>query len=187
MRLIATMIRAFIAVNLTPEIRKRIGDAERDFDMKGVKLVEPSLIHVTLKFLGNIEESRVGEIEAALKKVTVKHFHARLRSLGGFPNPRSPRVIWVGAEGDFQELYEQVEALMEEIGFAREGRFEPHATIGRVKFPTPEQKQKLPGLFEKYKGFEAGEMSVDSIHIMRSTLSPKGPRYDVLKEIPLAR
>lgn len=181
------MIRAFISVSLTPEIRQKIGEAERDFDMKGIKLVEPSLIHVTLKFLGYIEENRVGEIEAALKKVTVRPFQAKMRSLGGFPNPRNPRVIWVGAEGDFVELNKQVEALMEGIGFPVEGRFQPHVTIGRVKFPTPEQKQKLPGLFEKYKDFDAGEMTVDSIHLMKSTLSLKGPRYDVLKEIPLAR
>jgi 2'-5' RNA ligase len=181
------MIRAFISVNLTPDIRKKIGEAGRDFDMKGVRLVEPSLIHVTLKFLGNIDEGKVGEIEAALKKVTVRPFKARMRSLGGFPNSRNPRVIWVGAEGDFVELNEQVESLMETVGFPREGRFQPHVTIGRVKFPTPEQKQNLPGLFEKYRDFDAGEMMVDSIHLMKSTLSPKGPRYDELKEIPLAR
>ncbi|HTX44546.1 MAG TPA: 2'-5' RNA ligase family protein, partial [Methanocella sp.] len=91
------------------------------------------------------------------------------------------------AEGDFAELNKQVEELMDGIGFPKEGRFQPHVTIGRVKFPAPEQKQRLPGLFEKYKDFEAGEMTVDSIHLMKSTLSPKGPRYDVLKEIPLAR
>ncbi|HTY89974.1 MAG TPA: RNA 2',3'-cyclic phosphodiesterase [Methanocella sp.] len=181
------MIRAFISAGLTPQIREKIGEAERDFDMEGVRLVEPSLIHVTLKFLGNIEESRVDGIEAALKKVTVKPFRAKMRSLGGFPNPRSPRVIWVGAEGDFVELNKQVEALMEEVGFPREGRFQSHVTIGRVKFSTPEQKQKLPALFQKYKYFDAGDMTVDTIHLMKSTLSPKGPRYDVLKEIPLAR
>jgi 2'-5' RNA ligase len=181
------MIRAFISVNLTPEIKKKIGEAEREFDMNGVKLVDPGLIHVTLKFLGNIEESKAGEIEAALKEITVKPFLAEFRSLGGFPGSRNPRVIWVGARGDFTELNKQVEDLMEGIGFEREGRFEPHVTIGRVKFPTPEQKQKLPGLFEKYKDYNAGGMFVDSIHLMKSTLSPKGPKYEVLREIRLAR
>jgi 2'-5' RNA ligase len=185
-RLLPTMIRAFISVNLKQEIRHKIGEAERDFAMEGVKLVEPGLVHVTLKFLGYIEEDRVGEIEAALKNVKVKPFLAEFKSLGGFPNTRSPRVIWIGAEGDFIELNRQVEGLMEKIGFEREGRFEPHVTIGRVKFPTPEQKQKLPALFEKYKDFNAGGMLVDSIYLMKSTLSPKGPTYDVLKEIKLA-
>ncbi len=181
------MIRAFISVNLTPEIRDRIGEAERDFAMKGVKLVEPGLVHITLKFLGYIDEGKVDEIEAALKKVTVKPFEARFRSLGGFPNPRNPRVIWIGAEGGFEELNRQVEGLMEKAGFPREGRFQPHATIGRVKFPAPEQKQRLPALFEKYRGYDAGGMLVDTIYIMKSTLSPKGPTYEVLKEIKLAR
>ncbi len=181
------MIRAFVSVNLTPEIRDKIGDAERDFAMKGVKLVEPRLVHITLKFLGYIEEGKVDEIEAALKNVTVKPFRAEFKSLGGFPNPRNPRVIWIGAEGDFEELNRQVEELMEKAGFPREGRFQPHVTIGRVKFPAPEQKQKLPALFEKYKGYDAGGMLVDTIYIMKSTLGPKGPTYEVLKEIKLAR
>jgi 2'-5' RNA ligase len=181
------MIRAFISVNLTPEIRAKIGEAERDFDMKGLKPVEPGLVHVTLKFLGNIDESKVDGIEAALKKITVKPFKATFRSLGGFPNPRSPRVIWIGAEGDFVALNEQVESLLEGLGYPREGRFNAHVTIGRVKFPDPGHKQRLPPLFEKYKDFVAGEMDVDSIHMMKSTLGPKGPRYDVLKEIKLVR
>ncbi len=181
------MIRAFISVNLTPEIREKIGEAEQDFDIKGIKLVEPSLIHITLKFLGYIDESKVDEIEAALKKVTVKPFQASFKSLGGFPNSRSPRVIWVGAEGDFVEMNKQVETLLADIGFEREGRFNAHVTIGRVKFPSPEQKKMLPGLFEKYQDFNAGSMTVDAIYIMQSTLSPKGPKYDVLKEIKLAR
>jgi len=186
-RLIPTMIRAFISVNLKPEIRHKIGEVERDLAMEGVRLVEPELVHVTLKFLGYVDENRVGNIETALKKVTVKPFLAEFKSLGGFPNPRSPRVIWIGSEGDFAELNRQVEELMEKVGFEREGRFEPHVTIGRVKFPTPEQKQRLPALFEKYKDYDAGGMLVDSIYLMKSTLSPKGPIYEVLKEIKLAR
>ncbi len=58
-------------------------------------------------------------------------------------------------------------------------------TIGRVKFPDPEQKQRLPGLFEKYRDFEAGAMKVDRIHVMQSRLSPKGPKYEALREIRL--
>ncbi len=181
------MIRAFIAVNLTPEIRQKIGEAERDFAMEGIKLVEPGLVHVTLKFLGYIDEGRVDEIEEALRGITVKPFLAEFKSLGGFPSTRSPRVIWIGAEGDFVELNRQVEGLMEKAGFAREGRFQPHVTIGRVKFTTPEQKQRLPALFEKYKDYDAGGMFVDAIYLMKSTLSPRGPKYEALREIKLAR
>ncbi len=179
------MIRTFIAVNLTPTIREKIGEAEKDFDMKGIKLVEPGLVHVTVKFLGAIEESRVDEIDATLKKVTVKPFEAKIGSIGGFPRESSPRVIWIGAEGNFEQLYNQVETLMENVGFPREGRFSPHVTIGRVKFPTPEHKEKLPELFEKYRSFQAGSMTVDKISLMKSTLSPRGPKYEVLREIKL--
>ncbi|WP_424358534.1 RNA 2',3'-cyclic phosphodiesterase [Methanocella sp. MCL-LM] len=180
------MIRTFIAVNLDPAIKERIGEACRDFDVKGVKTVEPELVHITLKFLGNVEEGRVDAIAGALKGgVTVKPFTATFRSIGGFPGPRNPRVIWIGAEGPFEELNRQVEDALAGIGFEREGRFNAHVTIGRVKFSTPEQKQQLPQLFEKYKDFYAGAQPVDRIHVMKSTLSPKGPKYEAIREILL--
>jgi 2'-5' RNA ligase len=179
------MIRMFVAVNLDPAIREKIGEAGHDFDVKGVRPVDPALVHVTLKFLGGVEETRLDEVIAALGRVHAEPFTARFRSIGGFPGDRNPRVIWIGAEGDFATLYQQVEDVMADIGFPREGRFTPHVTIGRVKFPSPEQKQKLPPLFEKYKNFDAGSMPVDHISLMKSTLSPKGPKYDVLKEIRL--
>lgn len=181
------MIRAFIAVNIDQTIRARIGEIEKDFDIKGIKLVDPELIHITLKFLGYVEEGRIDEIADALKKVKVSPFTARYRSIGGFPNARSPRVIWIGAEPgeNFTSLNVQVEDLMADLGFEREGRFHPHATIGRVKIPGPEQKQRLPGLFEKYRDFDAGSMKVDRIHVMQSRLSPKGPKYEALREIML--
>jgi RNA 2',3'-cyclic 3'-phosphodiesterase len=181
------MIRTFIAVNLDPAIRARLGEAEGDFRIKGVRLVDPELIHVTLKFLGNVEEGRIDEIADALKKVTVAPFTADVRGIGGFPSDRSPRVIWIGAEPEetFSELNRQVEQHLADSGFEREGRFRSHVTIGRVKFPDPEQKQRLPGLFEKYRSFDAGTMRVDRIHVMQSRLSPKGPKYEALREIVL--
>jgi RNA 2',3'-cyclic 3'-phosphodiesterase len=181
------MIRTFIAVNLDPAIRARIGEAEEDFKIKGVRPVDPELIHVTLKFLGNVEEGRIDEIADALKKVKVAPFDAQVRSIGGFPNDRSPRVIWIGADPgeNFVDLNRQVEDVLADIGFEREGRFKPHVTIGRVKFPDPEQKQRLPGLFAKYRDFDAGSMKVDRIYVMQSRLSPKGPKYEALREIRL--
>jgi 2'-5' RNA ligase len=181
------MIRTFVAVNLDQAIRDKIGEAEKDFDIKGVKLVDPALIHVTMKFLGNVEENRIDDIAGALKKVKVPPFTAHIRSVGGFPNARSPRVIWIGAEPgeNFEEMNRQVEDVLAGIGFEREGRFKPHVTIGRVKFSDPMQKQRLPQLFEKYNDFDAGTMQVDRIHLMKSTLSPKGPKYEALREISL--
>jgi 2'-5' RNA ligase len=180
------MIRTFIAVNLEQGIKDRIAEAGRDFDIKGVKPVEPELVHVTLKFLGNVEESKIDAISEALRAgVKVAPFTARIRSIGGFPTSRSPRVIWIGAEGGFEELYRQVEDAMAGLGYEREGRFRSHVTIGRVKFSTPEQKERLHLLFEKYRDFDAGSMLVDRVSVMKSSLSPKGPRYEALKEITL--
>lgn len=179
------MIRTFISVNLPPEIKEKIGEVVKDFDIKGIKVVDPELVHVTLKFLGPVEESRIGGIEATLGKVKAMPFEARFRSIGGFPGSRNPRVIWIGAEGNFDGLSRQVEDAMEGIGFERECRFQPHVTIGRVKFPSPEQKQKLPKLFEKYKDYYAGSMIVSKIYLMKSALSRRGPTYEVLKEISI--
>ncbi len=85
------MIRTFIAVNLDPAIRARIGEAEEDFRIKGVRLVDPELIHVTLKFLGNVEEGRIDEIADALKKVEVAPFDApRTDRSAAFPTTGAP-------------------------------------------------------------------------------------------------
>lgn len=179
------MIRAFVAINLDQAIRDKIAAAEPDFDLKGIKTVEPELIHITLKFLGNTDESRTDEIAGALGEVRAAPFTARFRHIGGFPGDRNPRVIWIGAEGPFEDLNKKVEDAMAGAGFEREGRFKPHVTIARVKFPSPEQKKWLPVLFEKYKNFDAGSMTVSSMHLMKSTLSPKGPKYEILREIRL--
>ncbi|CAJ36492.1 2'-5' RNA ligase [Methanocella arvoryzae MRE50] len=180
------MIRTFIAVNLDPAIKEKIAEAVGDFNMKGLKTVEPELVHITLKFLGNVEEDRIDAIADALKEgVTVEPFTATFRSIGGFPGTKNPRVIWIGAEGPFEALNKQVEDALAGIGFEREGRFNAHVTIGRIKFSTPEQKQRLPLLFEKYRDFYAGTQPVDRIHVMKSTLSPKGPKYEAIREILL--
>ena len=179
------MIRVFIAVNLDPAIREKIGEVCRNFEMKGVKTVKPELAHITLKFLGYVDEGRVDEVAGALKAITVPSFTARFRSIDGFPGQKNPRVIWIGAEGPFNDLNRQTEDAMSGVGFPREDRFNAHITIGRIKFTTPEQKQRLPQLFERYKDFNAGSMVVDRIHVMKSTLSPAGPTYEALREILL--
>ncbi len=177
------MIRTFIAVELPerliPEIRK-IGTT---LNTPGIKLVEPELVHITMKFLGEIDETKVEPVASALSQINCRPFEARIRGIGVFPKPAYIKVIWLGAEGDFNTLYEEVERVLSPFGFEKEGHFTPHATLARVK----ELRDKA-GLLEKIKeleGVDLGTINVASICLKKSTLMPGGPVYETLREIKL--
>ncbi len=177
------MIRTFIAVELpekfVPEI-ERIGSLIK---MPGVKLVEPRLVHITLKFLGDIQEDRIEPIASALSEIKCKPFEARIKGIGVFPKPSYVRVIWLGGHGEFDTLHREVEQLLSPLGFEKERDFTPHATFARIKQPV-----KRNELNEKIKNIgivDFGTFSVSSISFKKSTLTPGGPIYETLKEIKL--
>ncbi len=175
------MIRTFIAVELPdrfiPEIEK-IGSMLKT---PGIKLVEPELVHITMKFLGDIDENKVESIAAALSQINCRPFEARIKGIGVFPKPAYVKVVWLGAEGDFNTLYEEIEKVLSPFKFEKEGHFIPHATLARVK----ELRDKA-GLFEKIRKLESvdlGTINVTSICLKKSTLTPGGPIYETLREI----
>ncbi len=178
------MIRAFIAVELPdkfiPEI-KRIGSLIK---MPGVKLVDPGLVHITLKFLGDIHENKVEPIVSALSDIKCKPFEAGIKGIGVFPKPSYPRVIWLGGHGDFDTLHREVERVLSHFMFKKEDEFTPHATIARVKQPVNsiELTKKIKNVGDP----DIGTFSASSISLKKSTLTPRGPIYETLKEIKLS-
>jgi 2'-5' RNA ligase len=178
------MIRTFIAVEL-PE--KFIPDIERLgslIKMPGVRLVDPGLVHITMKFLGDIHENKVEPIASALSQIRCKPFEAVIKGMGVFPKPSYVRVIWLGAQGDFDTLHREVERVLSRFRFKKEGDFTPHATIARVK-----QHVNSIQLMDKIKNIgdaDIGTFSVSSIYLKKSTLTPRGPIYETLKEIKLS-
>ncbi len=177
------MIRAFIAVELPekfmPEI-ERIGSLLK---MPGVRPVEPGLVHITLKFLGDIHDEQVEPIVSALSEINCRSFEAVIKGTGVFPKPSYVRVIWLGAQGDFDTLHREVEKMLSPFKFKKEQDFTPHATLARVKQPV-----NMTELMEKMKNIghvDLGKFSVSSISLKKSTLTPRGPIYETLKEIKL--
>ena len=153
-----------------------------------VRWVAVSSIHLTLKFLGEIEPDVLPPLPEALRTASMGEsgFSLLLRGLGAFPNLHGPRVVWCAVEGDterLKRLQERVEQACAKFGFAPEGReFHPHLTLGRVQ-----GKRNLQHLLEYIKVGSDLEsaFAVDRYHVYKSTLTPKGAIYNVLETIPL--
>ncbi len=183
--------RSFIAVELSTEIAEGVRGIQKGLRERtaGVSWVRPEGIHLTLKFLGDVDPGRVEGIastaEASIK--AIGPFFIGIRGCGGFPNPRNPRVIWIGVEdpaGLVKELQARLEQGMQEMGFAREGRaYTPHLTIGRLR--SGKRKGEVAQALEAMKGCDLGTMEVREICLFRSQLKPTGAEYTKLKVIPL--
>ena len=128
------MIRTFIAVDLSSEIKERIKDIHRQFENYAVRSVDPDLVHITIKFLGDIPEEKVRPINDALSRMHCAPFDIDVEGIGVFPNMNYIRVIWVSAKGDFRELHQEVEAALRPLGFPPDNRkFTAHAKFARVQ------------------------------------------------------
>jgi 2'-5' RNA ligase len=183
-------LRLFIAIRPPEDVRRGIGEIVRGIQdalgepaARAVKWVPDANVHVTVKFLGEVEEPLVARIEQALKGVAARHrpFEVRLGGVGCFPNPRRPNVLWVGTKEGVEpmaRLAEDVERALEPLGFEPEGRrFRAHFTIGRVR-----RDARIDGLgaalvsqepaADRLGAFTAGELA-----LMKSELRPTGPVY----------
>ncbi|MBI5639004.1 MAG: RNA 2',3'-cyclic phosphodiesterase [Nitrospirae bacterium] len=182
-------LRCFIAVEIDAAIRQMIGEVVGSLRKTGadVKWVAEKNIHITLKFLGNTEESLVGTVRESLKKKVSNHspLSITISGVGAFPDIRRPRVIWVGI-GDspaLKDLQRDVEKEMVGLGFTAEERpFSPHLTIGRIRSPKgmPAMQKEL----EKIMDTRFPDLEVKGITLMKSELKSGGPEYSVLAEIP---
>ena len=178
------MIRTFIAVELPEKFLAEIEHIGSQMKIPGVKLVEPGLVHITMKFLGDIHEDNVEPIASALSEIKCKSFEASIKGIGVFPKPSYVKVIWLGGLGDFETLHSEVERVLSRFKFKQEGNFSPHATLARVKQPV-----NRTDLMEKISNIgdpDLGTFSVSSIFLKKSTLTPHGPIYETMKEIKLS-
>ena len=153
-----------------------------------VAWIAPSNLHVTLKFLGQVEPERAAPLGDALRAAVAAEpaFDVAVRGLGAFPSPMRPRVLWAGLDDPkraLATLAERVDVCCAELGFARESRaFAAHVTLGRVREP-----RRQPALATALaRGNDFGAVRVDRVSLMRSELSPRGARYSELAGAPLA-
>lgn len=182
-------VRAFLAVEISPDVREQLERLIGRFERAGarVKWVEPKNLHLTVKFLGDIDLTDSAQICLKLNKVLaeVPPFSVSIHGTGAFPNNGRPRTLWVGVQDGHQELVDlqqRVEDALAELHYRKEGRrFEPHLTFGRVR----EGRDELKTLVAEHADFHAGIFDVEELVLFSSELTPKGPIYDPLGHIEL--
>jgi RNA 2',3'-cyclic 3'-phosphodiesterase len=177
-------VRAFVAVLLPDDVRARlaaVGDELRG-RVPGLAWVRAENLHLTLRFLGNVEPAALGRVREAVAAAasTVPPFRVSLEGLGGFPAGRSPRVVWAGVGaggGDLEALHAALESALVARGIPGEGRgFHPHVTLARAR-----DRRGASGLAGALgPGSAFGEARVAALHLMRSELDPRGARHTVL-------
>jgi len=184
-------LRLFYAMFISPKITETLARHISQCALSGadVKWVESQNLHLTLKFLGEVQQERLEEIIAAgeLAADVVKDFRIFWEGFGAFPDFRRPRVIWAGMKQGgrtVSEIAERLEDRLAAAGFRKEERvFQPHLTIGRVK--SRRGLEELKRVIEKIENSRIGEMEVGSFSLVQSTLTPKGPIYREVRNFRL--
>ena len=188
-------VRLFVAVELPEGVRHALGGAIarlRERDLGELRWASPDGIHLTLKFLGDVEATRVAELQAALAPAASGHtsFTLRLANGGVFPNAKGPRVVWVGLDGDLESLMSlqrDVEQALAGVGFPPEARaFQAHLTLARLRDRLDStERSRLMESLETLWEVEPPEFQVRSLSLMQSTLEPTGAEYTRLGEVGL--
>ncbi len=184
------MPRAFIAIDISPNVRERLSSVQEKLAATGarLRLADPPNIHVTMKFLGNVPEHRLEEIENAVRKAAsvTAPYDIEARGLSAFPSTRYIRVIWAGVKKGREEtlaIQQQLDRNLAELNFRPEKDFVPHLTIARVK--SGAARDKLAALLAEMSDVDFGRSRADAIELKQSKLTPKGPIYSTLKRVEL--
>ncbi len=185
------MVRAFLAIDLPGSLRGALARYQDKLKQSSadVRWVPVGNVHLTLKFFGQLPEKDVDPICEAAQGVaaSVAPFELQVAGAGAFPNPRSPRVIWVGLGGDLEALgafYQMLESAFASLGHLPEGRpFHPHLTLGRVR--SPAGRERLTRMLQEVPPPESPGFQVGEVILFRSQLSPQGSTYTPLKVIAL--
>lgn len=184
------VIRAFIAVDLSPEILERIEQVSLDLRARmkdvPVRWVPVENIHLTLKFLGNVSTSNLEILKDILGKVVSSHSECDISvgGIGAFPKPHNPRVIWVGMEipQELVTLQHNIEIETARLGYSREYRpFSPHLTFGRVsRNASAQDVHAIAKVMENYKVGFLGATRLKTVYLYRSDLKPDGAVYKTI-------
>ncbi|WP_456471562.1 RNA 2',3'-cyclic phosphodiesterase [Methanocaldococcus sp.] len=170
-------MRVFLAIDIPKDLKEEIYKFQKNFKIKGIKLVEKENLHITIKFLGEVDEETLNKILNL--DLSINPTKVKIKSLGTFPNENYIRVIWIGAYG-LIDIFKEIDEKLSAIGFEKEKSYVPHLTIGRVKFIN--NKRELKERIDKFKEVDFGSFIADKVKLYKSTLTPMGPIYEVIKE-----
>ena len=167
-------------------LRTAFSKAQRAIESTGadVKSVEGENIHITLKFLGEIPESRTAQVAELVKGISFKAFTLDFHGVGVFPALSRPSVVWAGVSGEASEMlavFTELERGLRGLGFEPERRpFKPHVTLCRVR--SGRNRDRLAQAIEMMKDEVFGPLMVEHIRFKKSTLTRSGPIYTTLAE-----
>ncbi|GIV58939.1 MAG: RNA 2',3'-cyclic phosphodiesterase [Rhodothermaceae bacterium] len=177
------MARLFVALDVPRPVRRKLLGLMRP--RPGVRWVREEQLHLTLRFLGHVEEAMERAVRERLDAVQAAPFSLRLGGTGVFPGPARPRVLWVGAhaEAGLLSLQQAVEAAVVDAGLPPENRpFHPHVTLARLQRP---DTAWIRAFLRDHVDFEAGSFTVGHFALYASTLRPAGAVYERLADFPL--
>ena len=181
-------IRSFISVDLEDKILvDELKKMQQELKNAGadLKLVEAENMHLTLRFLGEILQPAVNAVIEELKSVKFTPFTLTLQGLGAFPSLHRINVVWVGitdGKEQLKQIAEKIESLVRKVGFPPDSKgFSPHLTVARVR--SGKNLAKLAEVLKASKDYNVGSITVGSVRLKRSTLTPKGPIYSTIFEV----
>ena len=177
------MVRAFIALELSGAVKDQLKDAQEALRGSSARLtfVVPEIIHITVKFLGEVSEKDLLRVQELLKEIPFSPFPVTA-GIVTVNNPKRPHTVWcrINDEGKGEMLCRFIEDRLEPLGFGRETRrFTPHATIARVKVHDP----SLFFALQLLRVREYGRCMITGMKLKKSTLTPAGPLYEDLAEV----
>lgn len=184
-------MRLFVSVDLPDELAEPVADLQAEFaDASGLSFTNPEQVHVTLKFLGDVDASRVPDLERelanAVDDANVGPFTVRYGGLGVFPSLEYISVLWLDVEAGGDELtalHEAIEARTTAMGFDPESHdFTPHVTLARMEHAGG---KSLVQERVRERDPTVGETTVEAIHLTESTLTADGPAYETVTRLPL--
>ena len=183
----ADSIRSFIAFDVdSDEVLRLVSEVQRKLAETGgdLKLVNPSNIHLTIRFLGDIPPSEVDRIFNEMEEVDFSPFNVEIGGVGVFPNLNRLRVIWAGLRkgaDELQSIFRQLEPRLRGLGFKPERRFSSHITLARVR--SPRNRTQLTNCITSLKDYQFGVLRLNCLKLKKSHLTPRGPIYSTLREV----
>jgi len=171
-------MRCFIAIDFPEEIKSELIRVQELLpkELAKFRLTGKEQLHLTIKFIGEVQPEKVARVKEILKKIRFKPFRGALSEIGVFPSGNYIRVVWAGLkpEGGFIELQQKIEKALEEE-FKKEKNFHPHITLARVKFV--EDTKEFIEKIKKIK-MEGKEFAVEDFKLKKSTPTGRGSVYE---------
>jgi 2'-5' RNA ligase len=179
------MTRLFLAIDPPQDVRRQLASLRSG--VADARWVSIEQLHLTLKFLGDVEEAAAAEVEKSLDSVRETDFALELSGVGRFPPRRAARVLWAGlkAEPKLLDLHEAIELRLEGLGIEREDQaFSPHLTLARLRDNV--RAAEVERWLERGRNFLAGPFPVGRFHLYSSVLGPDGATHERIHSYELA-